>query len=105
MPNVSNLILAKFPTRENHSGGGNSGGDDPMSERVKKLEDQASALLVDVAVIKSNYATKDDTSKLAAKIEVVRVELHKCITSQTKWFVASLFVALGAGLTIAKFLF
>ena len=69
-----------------------------MLDRVKKLEDQVSSILVDVAVIKSNYATKTD-------VESVKSELHKAISAQTKWFVASLFIALGAGLTIAKYIF
>lgn len=88
-----------------YGGGGGGGGGDNMNERVKKLEDQVSSLLVDMAVIKSNYATKEDTSKLNGTIEGVRTELHQSIASQTKWLVGSMFIALGAGLTIAKLIF
>lgn len=76
-----------------------------MLERIKKLEEKVSSLQIDMAVIKSNYATKEDVKGLQGALEGVRTELHKSIAAQTKWFVASLFIALGAGLTLAKFLF
>ncbi|MDE8556138.1 hypothetical protein [Pantoea vagans] len=43
-------------------GGGNGGGDD-MLERVKKLEDQVSAIGTDIAVIKATICTKEDLQK------------------------------------------
>jgi hypothetical protein len=43
--------------------------------------------------------------ELHRSIEGVRIELYQAITGQTKWFISALFIALGAGLTIAKFLF
>jgi gas vesicle protein len=167
---------------QSQSGNGGSGGGDDMQGRVTKLEEQVTSLVLDVAVIKSNYATKEDISKLARmiegtktefhssiegtktelhrsiesvktelystiestktelhrsiesvktelyssqegmkselyraidgvklelhrSIEGVRIELYQAITGQTKWFISALFIALGAGLTIAKFLF
>lgn len=99
MPEVKfdNVEIGRFPQHRG-KGKGSSGGGDDMQERVKKLEEQVSSLMVDVAVIKSNYATRQD-------VEGVKSELHKAISAQTKWVVASLFVALGAGLTIAKIIF
>lgn len=85
--------------------GSGSGGGDDMLVRVKKLEDQMTSLITDVAVIKSNYATREDISKLNVSLEGVRTELHKAVSSQTKWLIASLFIVLGAGLTIAKLIF
>jgi len=69
-----------------------------MEERMKLLEGKVETLLIDVAVIKANYATKVD-------IESVRKELHTSINTQTKWFIAALFIALGVGLGVARLLF
>ena len=65
---------------------------------MKLLEGKVEKLLIDVAVIKANYATKID-------IESVRKELHTSINTQTIWFIAALFTALGVGLGIARLLF
>lgn len=81
-------------SQDNHNDaeyyGGGGGGDD-MLERVKKLEDQVSSLVTDVAIIKSNYATKAD--------------LHEEIGKQTKWIAATIIGTTGLALAVAKFLF
>lgn len=69
-----------------------------MIERMKLLESKVETLLIDVAVIKADYATRVD-------IESVRREIRSSITAQTKWFIAALFLLLGLGLGIAKLLF
>lgn len=69
-----------------------------MLERIRPVEGKVEALLIDAAVIKANYATRQD-------VESVRKELHSSIASQTKWLVAALFMVLAAGLTLAKWLF
>lgn len=69
-----------------------------MEERMKLLEGKVETLLIDVAVIKANYATKTD-------LESVRKEIHTSINTQTKWVIAALFVALGVGLSLARLLF
>ncbi len=53
-----------FPSDDTHSqnfGGGNGGGDD-MQQRIKDLEKEVNSIKTDIAVIKSNYATKNDVT-------------------------------------------
>lgn len=69
-----------------------------MEEKMKLLEGKFEALLIDVAVIKANYATKTD-------IESVRKEIHTSINTQTKWVIGALFIALGVGLSAARLFF
>lgn len=69
-----------------------------MMNRVMLLEAQVETLLIDVAVMKANYATRED-------VESVRGELQSSLAVQTKWLVASLFIVLGTGLGLAKLLF
>lgn len=62
-----------------------------MLKRLEKLEDKVSSLMTDIAVIKSNYATKED--------------LHKEIGVQTKWIAATIIGTTGLALATAKYLF
>ncbi|MEN4530495.1 hemolysin XhlA [Pantoea agglomerans] len=78
-------------------GDGNGGGSD-MLERVKKLEEQMSSLVTDVAVMKSNYATKEDVSS-------VRIEVHQAISAQTKWLAATMIGVAGISMAVAKLIF
>lgn len=118
---ASNVIDRQFPQwakNEVHIRSSGGGGSD-MEARIAKLEANVesiqatltdiksdiktskgdiSTLKSDTAVIKSNYATKQD-------IEIVKTEVQKAISTQTKWLMATIFVALGSGITIAKLLF
>lgn len=69
-----------------------------MEQKMKLLEGKVEKLLIDVAVIKANYATKVD-------IESVRKELHSSLNTQTIWLIAALFVVLGVGLGLARLIF
>lgn len=71
-------------------GGGNGGGDN-MLERVKKLEDQMASLVTDVAIIKSNYATKAD--------------LHEELGKQTKWIAVTIIGTVSVAMAVAKLIF
>ena len=68
--------------------GGGGGDDGSMEARVVKLETTLQQLQTDVAVIKSNYATKED--------------LHKAIGDQT-WKLITWTTGLGAALVAAAF--
>ncbi|NKE95259.1 hemolysin XhlA [Pantoea agglomerans] len=69
-----------------------------MLERVKKLEEQISSLVTDLAVMKSNYATKEDVSS-------VRIEVHQAISAQTKWLAATMIGVAGIAMAVAKLIF
>ncbi|MBD8181647.1 hypothetical protein IFU25_08020 [Pantoea agglomerans] len=62
-----------------------------MLDRVKKLEDQMTSLVTDVAIIKSNYATKAD--------------LHEEIGKQTKWIALTIIGTVSVAMAVAKILF
>lgn len=62
--------------KRSFDGGGGGGYDHPMEERVKKLEELVDKTVErvvnierDVAVIKSNYATREDISKLGVAMQ------------------------------------
>ncbi|MFH4945119.1 hemolysin XhlA [Enterobacter hormaechei] len=89
-----NICVVDFPKH----GGGGGGGDDMLENRVKKLEDDLAAIRADMAVIKSNYANKED-------IASVRIELHQSISAQTKWLAATMLGITGLAMAVAKLIF
>jgi hypothetical protein len=88
--------------RSTFDGGGGGGYDHPMEERVKKLEELAGKTVErivsierDVAVIRSNYATKED-------IKTVIADLHKEINAQTWKVVGTAALLCGAVFWLAR---
>lgn len=60
--------------------GGGSGGGDDMLQRVKDLEKEVQSMKTDVAVIRSNYATKADVSD--AKNSIIQWVVGAVVLSQ-----------------------
>lgn len=86
---MSNVLdFPSVPTRP--TGGDGGGGDSMLEQRVGNLEKELGELRTDVAIIKSNYATKED--------------LHKEIAGQTKWIAGMFFAATFAVIGAIKFL-
>jgi len=81
-------------------GGGSDDGDPPMSDltaRVEHLEADMRSVREDVAVIKSNYATKADISEM-------RAEMHSALRQQTMWSVGTIIAMAGLVFAIMRFL-
>lgn len=86
--------------------GGNGGGGN-MSElerRVGNLEtdirsirDSINIVVTDIAVIKSNYATKTDIADL-------KTDISKEMLTQTRWIIATLIALIGISVAIQRFL-
>lgn len=79
-----------IPHNDSVFDGGDGGGSD-MLERVKKLEEQIISVATDVAIIKSNYATKAD--------------LHEEIGKQTKWIAVTIIGTVSIAMAVAKLIF
>ncbi|POU03993.1 hemolysin XhlA [Escherichia sp. ESNIH1] len=76
-----------------------------MEIRVKTLEEKVESLVMDVAVIKSNYATKEDTSAIRIEVANVKAELHSVIRTQAMAIIGSMIAITGvASGVIIKFL-
>ncbi|WP_313130689.1 hypothetical protein [Pseudescherichia vulneris] len=72
---------------------------------MKTLEEKVESLVTDVAVMKSNYATKEDTSTLGIEVANFKVELHNVFRVQTMIIIGSMIAITGvASGVIIKFL-
>lgn len=76
--------------------GGDGGGGDGMLNRIKKLEDDVQGMKVDLAIIKSNYATKTD-------IQTTRTAISDAKNSIIMWVVSTIFLAQLLPVLLKKF--
>jgi len=93
--NLENDYTRLRRQQQSFDGGGGGGYDDLMEERVKKLEESGAktaerliAIERDLAVVRSNYATKED--------------LHKEISAQT-WKLVTFVCGFGTALVAATY--
>jgi hypothetical protein len=78
---------------------GNAPEDGRMEERMDRVEQRLAALERDVAVIRSNYVTKEDLYSQNAKLIE---ETYRAINSQT-WRLVSFVCGFGTALVTATF--
>lgn len=89
----SNVI----PHPAKRSGSGNN--EEPpmdLTARVERLENTVNDIKLDVAVIKSNYATKQDLSEL-------RAEMHKSFSEQTRWIIIAMATLIAITTAVQRF--
>lgn len=104
---MSNVVGGNFRTLTADLRGGTEPPDNGgMDARIAKLESiaektgtQLATLEKDVAVIKSNYATKEDLARVEGAI---RADMHKEFTAQT-WRIIGAMLTFGALLSAAVF--
>ena len=90
-----------------------NGGSDKSGQQAQAsmsgLELQLIHLEQDVAVIKSNYVTKNDLTEvkleLKEDVSALRVELHQSITAQTKWIAATMITVAVMSIATVRLLF
>ncbi|MBA2201110.1 hypothetical protein H1A25_13845 [Escherichia coli] len=59
---TDNVTMGRFPPLRKREGGEPPTGEDDMQQRVRELEKDVQSIKTDLAVMKSNYATKEDVS-------------------------------------------
>lgn len=81
--------------------GGNGGDMDTLIKRVEQLEKDTNQIRVDMATLTTRsetFATKED-------MQLIRTDMHKEISAQTKWIATTIIGVAALCMTAAKFLF
>jgi hypothetical protein len=83
---------------------GGDGGGGNMSELIKRV----GAIEIDVAVIKSNYATKTDIAELKTELKAdilgIKADISNASHTQTKWIIATIVTVISASIAIQRLL-
>ncbi|MBJ9866291.1 hypothetical protein [Citrobacter amalonaticus] len=79
VPAINEPLVENHPQEDDNHKYGNGGGGDDMLQRIKDLEKDMHVIKTDLAVMKSNYATKADVSD--AKFSII------------VWVVGAIFIA------------
>ncbi|WP_131541966.1 hypothetical protein [Pantoea agglomerans] len=96
-----NISVLPLPNMGNRYGGEPpNGGDSMLEKRVEKLEQDLSAMKVDLAIIKSNYSTSSDVASVKVEIANAKADLHSALRLQAITIVGSVLAAVGIGVGI-----
>ena len=117
------LIWMKAEIAEEFKRQGGGGGNMSDLERrvgsletdVRSIRDNLNALVTDVAIIKSNHATKTDISNIKTDIADLKIDLKTDILNikaeiansahtQTRWIIATIFTVITASIAIQRLL-
>lgn len=78
---------------------------DGLENRVAKLETEVSKIAIDLAVVRSNYSTKEDIALLLVEIAKTNTRISDAISGQTKWLAGTLITLVSVSFAVAKYLF
>lgn len=98
-PTARDLAKANLPGHnfKQGDGDGGDGGDGMLEKRVKQLEDDLTAIKIDVAVIRSNYATVSDIASVKTEVANAKADMHSAMRLQAITIIGSVLAAVGTG--------
>ena len=90
------------PARDDSIDNGVFGDDhEAMNERITALEKDMAAVKTELAVIRSNYVTRED---LAREFGSLRADMAKMETNIIKWFIATAVTIAGLSFAAGRFI-